>query len=206
MSFILDALRKVDRESRQADEVVPPVAAVEKLRREKQHRRRQFGAMAAIGVVSAAATTLLIRRPPLPETPPPAQQTTAIEAPVETPPLDDVDVDVDVEAEVALDEPPPVVPVETAERSAQTVQSVQSDQAVLAVPAEVPTEDPGPESAPELPQLVLQGTSVLSGKPVAVVSDRRVFEGDTIEGAVVVRIEERLVELEFEGRRFTLTF
>jgi hypothetical protein len=52
---------------------------------------------------------------------------------------------------------------------------------------------------------VLQGTSVLNGKPVAVVSDRRVFEGDTIEGAVVVRIEERSVTLEFEGRRFTLT-
>ncbi len=66
-------------------------------------------------------------------------------------------------------------------------------------------DPPTPEPAPELPQLVLQGTSVLAGKPVAVVSDRRVFEGDTIEGAVVIRIEERLVELEFEGRRFTLT-
>jgi hypothetical protein len=65
----------------------------------------------------------------------------------------------------------------------------------------VPAADP----PPELPRLVLQGTSVLGGKPVAVVSDRRVFEGDTIEGAVVIRIEERSVTLEFEGRRFTLT-
>jgi hypothetical protein len=52
---------------------------------------------------------------------------------------------------------------------------------------------------------VLQGTSVLDGRPVAVVSDRRVFEGDTIEGAIVIRIEERSVELEFQGKRFTLT-
>jgi hypothetical protein len=45
---------------------------------------------------------------------------------------------------------------------------------------------------------------VVDGHPVAVISDRRVFEGDHIEGALVIRIEERSVELEFEGRRFTL--
>ena len=67
MSFILDALRKVDQENRQSGEVVPPVVAVEKLRRERVHRRRQFAVMAAIAVVSAAATTMLLRRPPLPE-------------------------------------------------------------------------------------------------------------------------------------------
>ncbi len=190
MSFILDALRKVDRETREADEVVPPVAAVEKLRKEKQHRRRQFAAMAAIGVVSAAATTLLMRRPPIPETPIAAPQETA-EAPVEIPSV--------VEAEVVADG---LKPVDAVEREAPP--SVQSASVAR---AEVPkTDDPAPEAEPELPELVLQGTSVLSGKPVAVVSDRRVFEGDTIEGAVVVRIEERLVELEFEGRRFTLTF
>jgi hypothetical protein len=61
------------------------------------------------------------------------------------------------------------------------------------------------EPAAELPRLVLQGTSVLDGRPVAVVSDRRVFEGDIIEGAVVITIGERSVELEFEGQRFTLT-
>lgn len=56
-----------------------------------------------------------------------------------------------------------------------------------------------------LPHLVLQGTSVINGRPVAVISDRRVFEGDHIEGARVVRIQERSVELEFEGSRFTLS-
>lgn len=56
----------------------------------------------------------------------------------------------------------------------------------------------------ELPTLVLQGTSVLDGNAVAVISEKRVFEGDWIDGARVVAIREREVELEFEGRVFTL--
>jgi hypothetical protein len=71
MSFILDALRKVDREAQTTQEVAPPVAVVEKLRKEKRNRRHQLAAMAAIGVVSAAATRyccggrLRPSRPPL---------------------------------------------------------------------------------------------------------------------------------------------
>lgn len=62
------------------------------------------------------------------------------------------------------------------------------------------------ESLPpaDFPELVLQGTSVIGGNAVAVISDRRVFEGDRIEGAVVVRIGEREVELEVDGKRFML--
>ena len=55
-----------------------------------------------------------------------------------------------------------------------------------------------------IPSLVLQGTSVIDGNPVAVISDQRVFEGDLIEGARVLRIGEREVELELEGKRFVL--
>jgi len=53
--------------------------------------------------------------------------------------------------------------------------------------------------------LVLQGTAVLDGKPIAVINDRRVYEGDKIDGATVVRIGEREVELELDGRKFTLS-
>ncbi len=60
------------------------------------------------------------------------------------------------------------------------------------------------ESNVAIPTLVLQGTSVIDGNPVAVISDQRVFEGDLIEGARVVRIGEREVELELEGKRFVL--
>jgi len=57
-----------------------------------------------------------------------------------------------------------------------------------------------------LPELVLQGTSVVDGKSIAVVNYQRLFEGDTIEGARVIRITDRFVELEYEGKRFTLKF
>jgi hypothetical protein len=54
------------------------------------------------------------------------------------------------------------------------------------------------------PKFVLQGTSVINGAPVAVINDQRVFEGDSVEGARVVGIEERSVELELEGIRFRI--
>jgi hypothetical protein len=69
--------------------------------------------------------------------------------------------------------------------------------------SEAPTEPA--DEAESFPRLVLQGTSVIDGEPVAVISDRRVFEGDQIDGALVIRIGERVVELEFEGRRFTIS-
>ena len=192
MSFILDALRKVDQENRQSGEVVPPVAAVEKLRQERVRRRRsQFAAMAAIALASAVATALLLRRPPprpdLPSAPAPQ---TAVEAVVESPVLEIEPPR--TKAKSVVPERAPEPPEPSSER---------------AVPPErdVPTPPVANEPATERPRLVLQGTSVLDGRPVAVVSDRRVFEGDIIEGAVVITIGERTVELEFEGQRFTLT-
>lgn len=55
-----------------------------------------------------------------------------------------------------------------------------------------------------LPELVLQGTSVVDGRPIAVINYQRLFEGDMIEGALVVKIADRIVELEYEGKRFVL--
>jgi hypothetical protein len=198
MSFILDALRKVDRESRESREAVPPVATVEKLRRERKSRRTQYAAMAAIGILSALATTFLLR-----QAPPASQAPTVPGSAPATPP----------EAAHAAAEPPGEtlsMSPETSEPSGITPPPSEEPvgETMKAASAEKNTGDVGVADAPvpELPQLVLQGTSVLAGKSVAVVSDRRVFVGDFIEGALVVRIEERLVELEYGGRRFTLTF
>ncbi len=57
-----------------------------------------------------------------------------------------------------------------------------------------------------LPRLVLQVTSVVDGRPVAVLHSRKVFEGEVIEGARVLKISERAVEVEYQGRRFTIKF
>ncbi len=77
------------------------------------------------------------------------------------------------------------------------------------VAPEAPDGDDGADGTDEqppseLPPLVLQGTSVIDGKPVAVVNYQRLSEGDVIEGARVVKILDRAVELEFKGRRFTI--
>jgi hypothetical protein len=70
---------------------------------------------------------------------------------------------------------------------------------------EVP-DSPTREIPEGLPELVLQGTSVVEGKPVAVVNYQRLFEGDFIEGARVIKISDSLVELEFKGKRFKISF
>jgi len=201
MSFILDALRRVDQENRDLGEVVPPVAAIEKLRNERVRRRRsQFAAMAAIALASAVATALLLRQmspaPDSPAAPAPAQQThTAVETVVESPVLEIETPRTEASAVVPKRAPEP--PKTSSERAVPPERPERAEPDVTPSPV---THEPA-----TLPRLVLQGTSVLDGKPVAVVSDRRVFEGDIIEGALVIRIEERSVELEFKGQRFTLT-
>ncbi len=205
MSFILDALRKVDHESRQGSDPTPPVVAIARLNKERVHRRRQLAVMAAIAMLSAVSTAVLMRRSSLPEVagqPHAPGELNVATAPVFEIPVEDLAPSTPASV---IRERQPEEPAGEAERqqapevpSAEPEASVKGEAASPAVLA--------PEAPPEPPLLVLQGTSILDGKPVAVVSDRRVFEGDTIEGAVVIRIDERSVELEFQGRRFTLTF
>jgi hypothetical protein len=149
-----------------------------------------MAAMIVIAAGSAATTALLLRRS-APEPAPAASP--AVQEVVELPVRELVIPEEEVAApEVSAPERAPDPPARNP---------------VAAEPLEASSEPAPPAPSPrEPPRLVLQGTSVLDGRPVAVVSDRRVFEGDIIEGAVVIHIDERSVELEFEGQRFTLTF
>ncbi len=98
-----------------------------------------------------------------------------------------------VEAEVLAGLAPPAPPVRLVGRGAEDRASP---------PANLEAEQ---EKLPaDLPPLALQGTSVIDGTPVAVVNYQRVFEGDIIEGARVIKILDRAVELEFKGSRFTI--
>jgi hypothetical protein len=54
--------------------------------------------------------------------------------------------------------------------------------------------------------LQLQAISERDGKPVAVLSNRLVREGDRFDGITVVRIGAEEVEIEVQGRRRTLRF
>ena len=71
-----------------------------------------------------------------------------------------------------------------------------------ATPAAVPAA-----AAPvRVTELRLSAISQRDGRPVAVVNDRVVGEGDTVEGARVVRIAPTEVDVEVDGTRRTLRF
>jgi hypothetical protein len=146
----------------------------------------------AVGVVSEETSEpFLAEETAAPEEPPPQVAQKDLEPePIGQQDLDETDP-------LYEDEPETVHPVRLVGRPAEgaTDPKPQSE-----------TEELSEEIPEGLPELVLQGTSVIEGKPVAVVNDQRWFEGDTIEGARVARISDRLVELEFEGKRFVLKF
>jgi hypothetical protein len=72
------------------------------------------------------------------------------------------------------------------------------------VPA-VPRRSPAP-AASVAPAWVLQAITQRDGRPLALINDRLVREGDSLNGARVVRIGETEVELEVAGRRLVLSF
>jgi hypothetical protein len=52
----------------------------------------------------------------------------------------------------------------------------------------------------------LQAISRRDGRAVAVLNDRLVYEGDSLDGATVLHIGEADVELEIDGRRVSVGF
>jgi hypothetical protein len=217
MSFILDALRKVDRSKDSAAARPEDLVVMEGGRQWGSSRRALPMTLVALSLVALGVSVYALVRtlsprqatPSAPVTAPPSAaaptpQSPAFEEPSPPPDLQRAEppdpspsrapqVAVEVPAEP---EPAPVPPIRLVGRGSSAAAPSKE---------EAPTGEP---SAAELglPPLVLQGTSVVNDRPVAVVNYQRVFEGDFVEGARVVRIADRLVELEFEGRRFTLRF
>jgi hypothetical protein len=63
-----------------------------------------------------------------------------------------------------------------------------------------------PKAATPTPRYRLSAISQRDGKPVAVLNDRVVFEGDNVDGLTVVRIGEAEVELGGGGKREIVPF
>jgi hypothetical protein len=83
-------------------------------------------------------------------------------------------------------------------------------EAVPAPPAATPAAS-APRAAaaaasPAPPALVLQAISERDGKPIAIVNDHLVREGDEVDGIRVLAIRADSVDVEFQGRRTTLRF
>ncbi len=227
MSFILDALKKVEQDKRRPDGAQIESIAVSRAR---FGRHRHLASMAAIALVSASLTaaavwflsnnrhgteataTVTLPEPEARrelEVPPPKLESPVVFATndpaVESPPPEpqpQPEPEPEREPEPPSTEEPP-------DNSTQPIRLVGRERVLLdALNIEDSTDPPDhddPEPLPaDFPNLVLQGTSIIGNNAVAVISDQRVFEGDRIEGALVIKIGERAVELELDGRRFTI--
>jgi hypothetical protein len=78
--------------------------------------------------------------------------------------------------------------------------------AVAAAPRIVPVTLAAAGPGRPAPAFMLQAISEREGRPVAIVNDRLLREGDSIDGARIVRIAKDEVELELRGRRVLLRF
>ena len=212
MSFILDALKKVERKT---DENAQNAVVMQGGRRWGDRRFPwALGAVVLLAISALAlATVSFLRSFPSgsvePESERPAVSISEPSASPTSPPSREV---------------PPPKRSERAETVAPSATVEDEGPAVIAESEEPQAAPPitlvgrsadGPGAAAlsttgdgqppgELPPLVLQGTSMIDGRPVAVVNYQRVFEGDFIEGARVVKILDRAVELEFQGTQFTI--
>jgi hypothetical protein len=73
-------------------------------------------------------------------------------------------------------------------------------------PRGVASAPASPATAPSPPALVLEAISERDGRPIALVSDHLVREGDAFDGVTIVRIGEAEVEVEWRGQRRILHF
>lgn len=204
MSLILDALKKLEREKGAGDPGVVVVGSVPWGERDRSRRPRRL-ALAGMGVLALAALGGLLLRP---GAAPPGAPSASAGAPP-TP---------------AAAGPPPT-PRPVARATPQTAPApAPSLRPTLPAPATEATlvgEPPGataadtlapaapaapPPATPAHPPLRLSAISVQDGRPVAIIDDRLVREGDRFDGVLVLRIGEAEVEVEVAGRRETLRF
>jgi hypothetical protein len=83
---------------------------------------------------------------------------------------------------------------------------VERRAAVVPSPAEPPVPVSTPPAAPAPRPVSLQAITARDGKPMALVNDRLMGEGDEIEGIRALAIRADEVDVEVDGRRRTLRF
>lgn len=185
MSLILEALRKLERERPAPDRGVVVMTAAGLLAERRPVPGWLWLAAGVAAGLGMAVAIVALRRYPDAGPPPPAS--TALPA-----------------ASVAL----PVVPSPSAWPSASPSASARS----AGLPASASVPDPRPQlstppaPSPSAPALVLQAITLQDGRPVALINDRMLREGDEIAGLRVLRIGDAEVEVEANGVRTILRF
>jgi hypothetical protein len=232
MSLILDALRKLEREKEARE---PGVLVVGSVPWGERSRTRPFwlaaGATAALALAVFVGWML---RPSLPApasaaapavTPPAVTPHPAVPAPAASAP----------QAASAPSTVPPAPPIRISRPLPTTVPRAASaaspeaehpaptpEPGAPSLPAAAPSEHisvgpaNGGEAASAAPahepkvaspdELRLSAIGRRDGRPVALINDRLVFEGDSFDGVRVLHIGETEVELEVKGQRRVLRF
>jgi hypothetical protein len=182
VSLILEALKKLDREKQSPERGFLVVASQTwPARTRKPLLALAVGAAIIVGVGAAVVAARRLRGPVTPASvplPPSVAPPAAAVAPESTPTATPAPL-----APASL--PPASLPAATPRR---------------------PTPAPAAPLAATPPSLVLQAISSRDGRPIALVSDRLVREGDQFDGVTIVRIGDAEVEVEWKGQRSIIRF
>lgn len=183
MSLILDALRKLERD-RQAPDPNVVVVGPQAWPAPGAPSRWRWVALAgllAAAITTTAAITWRLARP----APAARPEATARPQPaVATPPA----------GAPRLATPPPVRPMR--------LPGIGATDEITDPTLPAPVEEPA--ATPRAPQLM--AISQREGRPIAVIDDRLMREGDSFDGLRVIRIGDAEVEVEWRGRRRLLRF
>ncbi|MBK5256094.1 MAG: hypothetical protein JJE39_08680 [Vicinamibacteria bacterium] len=181
MSLVLEALRRVEKPDARPGSVGVAVASY------RPARRRRSPLLPLILGLSTGVVLLLSWRP---------QGRTAEPSPA-----------------AALESPPRAVAAEPSEATRLTTSDVprvspSEKPPGRAVPSTAPmTALPKTSALVTRPPLVLQAISERDSRPIAVINDRLVKEGDLFEGARVLKIDAESVEVLLEtGQKATVRF
>jgi hypothetical protein len=228
VSLILDALRKLERER---DPNRPPgVLVVGSVPWGETSRHRRVAIAAGIAAVLALAVLAGWMLRPALRAPAVASPSATPPGPLESrpapAPLASSMPDLP-NAAAASEQPPPPIrlskpPSSAPMRGAQATSPTPSPTDGASEPAPGAESQPVParerisvspgvegEAAPPAAppgELRLNAISQRDGRPVALINDRLVFEGDSFDGVRVIRIGEAEVEVEVEGERRVLRF
>jgi hypothetical protein len=218
VSLILDALRKLEREKGAHEPGVLVVGSVPWGERSRT-RRLLLGAGAVLALALAVLAGWLIRSTPtLPDAARPAAVSpTPVAASVAATPVPATPSPTALaQEEQAPPAPPlrlshpPVVERPATDPDRAAAAEEQGPEAVTPTPsvaAPAPSAAPAAAPSPTVPDdLRLSAISRRDGKPVALINDRLVFEGDSFDGVRVIRIGEAEVEVEVKGQRRVLRF
>jgi hypothetical protein len=195
MSLILEALRKLDREKQVPERGFLVMAPAAWPSQDRSARRPLWWALAAAAVAVLAVAWLgrapknpsAVQPPAAAVLPPPA----LLQAPVAPPSVRPVAVIVPSAVPSAVPAAPSAV------APAPSAVPPSSAPAAMATPAAAAASEPA---------LTLQAISERDGRPLAMINDRMLREGDQIDGARIVKIGDTFVEVEYQGRRMALRF